>query len=71
MKTGEKNERFLAASYFIRKGMPMNYLYGITVALLTPFTSNYEVDYDKLAELTRWLISKGIHCLFCCGTDSE
>lgn len=49
----------------------MRHLYGITVALLTPFTSNYDVDYDKLAELTRWLISKGIHCLFCCGTDSE
>lgn len=49
----------------------MRHLYGITVALLTPFTSKYEVDYDKLAELTRWLISKGIHCLFCCGTDSE
>lgn len=49
----------------------MRHLYGITVALLTPFSSNYEVDYDRLAELTRWLISKGIHCLFCCGTDSE
>lgn len=49
----------------------MKPLYGITVALLTPFSRNYEVDYDKLAELTRWLISKGIHCLFCCGTDSE
>lgn len=49
----------------------MKPLYGITVALLTPFTPSYEVDYDKLAKLTRWLISKGIHCLFCCGTDSE
>lgn len=49
----------------------MKTLYGITVALLTPFSSNYEVDYDKLAELTKWLIFKGIHCLFCCGTDSE
>lgn len=51
--------------------MYMRYLYGITVALLTPFTDNNEVDYDTLGKLTRWLISKGIHCLFCCGTDSE
>lgn len=49
----------------------MRHLYGITVALLTPITPNNEVDYNKLGQLTRWLISKGIHSLFCGGTDSE
>lgn len=49
----------------------MRYLYGITVALLTPITAQNEVDYEKLGQLTKWLISKGVHSLFCCGTDSE
>lgn len=49
----------------------MRYLYGITVAMLTPITPDNKVDYDKLAKLTKWLISKGVHCLFCGGTDSE
>lgn len=49
----------------------MRHLYGITVALLTPITAQNEVDYEKLGQLTKWLISKGVHSLFCCGTDSE
>lgn len=50
----------------------MKKLYGITVALVIPMNrQTQEVDYPKLTELVEKLISKGVHCVYCCGTDSE
>ncbi|WP_018752573.1 dihydrodipicolinate synthase family protein [Paenibacillus sanguinis] len=44
---------------------------GVYVALVTPFTSSYEVDYKRLAELCHWLIEQGIHGLVPTGSLGE
>lgn len=50
----------------------MKKLYGITVAFVVPMDrKNQQVDYLKLKHLVKKLISKGIQCIYCCGTDSE
>ena len=46
-------------------------LYGITVAMVTPFDSNGQVDYVGVAQLTRMLVDKGVNCLYPCGTTGE
>lgn len=46
-------------------------LYGITVAMITPFDEHDQVDLEKLAALTEMLIKKGVHCLYPCGTTGE
>jgi 4-hydroxy-tetrahydrodipicolinate synthase len=44
---------------------------GIYVAIITPFTDSFEVDYGRLREHTDWLISEGIHGLVPVGTCGE
>lgn len=44
---------------------------GVYVALVTPFTANHEVDYQRLIELCHWLIGEGIHGLVPTGSLGE
>lgn len=44
---------------------------GAGVAIVTPFTKNYEVDYDKLGELIEYQISEGTDSIIICGTTGE
>jgi len=43
-------------------------LYGITVAMLTLFRENGDVDIPAMRALTEWLIEKNVDCLYPCGT---
>lgn len=49
----------------------MKRLFGVTVAMVTPFTSNGTIDARALERLTEFLISKKINCLYPCGTTGE
>ena len=49
----------------------MKELCGITVAMVTPFTADNQVDYETLKVLTKKLVSKGVHCLYPGGTTGE
>lgn len=49
----------------------MKHLYGVTTAMVTPFTKTGEVDLEKVVNLTEFLISKGVHCLYPLGTTGE
>ena len=49
----------------------MNKLFGVTVAMITPFTKSNEVDVQALVSLTNMLIEKGVNCLYPCGTTGE
>jgi dihydrodipicolinate synthase/N-acetylneuraminate lyase len=49
----------------------MKELYGITVAMVTPFTEDNQVDYAGVKQLTRMLVDKGVNCLYPCGTTGE
>ncbi|MFA9465628.1 MAG: 4-hydroxy-tetrahydrodipicolinate synthase [Velocimicrobium sp.] len=44
---------------------------GIIPPIVTPFTSDGKVDYDKLREMVEFLISNGVHGLFPMGTTGE
>ncbi|WP_338012142.1 dihydrodipicolinate synthase family protein [Alkalihalophilus marmarensis] len=46
-------------------------LYGVTTAMVTPFNDQGEVEFTKIDELTDFLISKGVHCLYPLGTTGE
>jgi len=49
----------------------MKELYGVTVAMTTPFTKDNQVDYGAVKKLTKMLIDKGANCLYPCGTTGE
>lgn len=49
----------------------MKELFGVTVAMVTPFTADNQVDYEGVAQLTRMLVDKGVNCLYPCGTTGE
>ncbi|GAE31799.1 dihydrodipicolinate synthase family protein [Halalkalibacter hemicellulosilyticus] len=49
----------------------MKKLYGVTTAMVTPFHKNGTVDLKAVEELTEFLISKGVHCLYPLGTTGE
>ncbi|QGH36187.1 dihydrodipicolinate synthase family protein [Gracilibacillus salitolerans] len=49
----------------------MKKLYGVTTAMVTPFNKDGSVNLDKVAELTEFLIGKGVHCLYPLGTTGE
>jgi len=49
----------------------MKKLYGVTVAMTTPFKESGEVDYEVVAQLTKILVKKGVDCLYPCGTTGE
>lgn len=44
---------------------------GIIPPIVTPFTSEGKVDYDKLREMVDFLIDNGVHGLFPMGTTGE
>jgi dihydrodipicolinate synthase/N-acetylneuraminate lyase len=49
----------------------MKYLYGVTTAMVTPFNPDGSVNQEKVAQLTEFLISKGVQCLYPLGTTGE
>lgn len=49
----------------------MKKLYGVTVAMVTPINKENKIDLEKTKELVELLIHKGVHCIYCCGTDGE
>ncbi|WP_394138368.1 dihydrodipicolinate synthase family protein [Cytobacillus oceanisediminis] len=49
----------------------MRHLYGVTTAMVTPFNEKGEVELSLVDELTEFLISKGVHCLYPLGTTGE
>ncbi len=49
----------------------MKKLYGVTTAMVTPFNEDKTVNLEGVAELTEFLISKGVHCLYPLGTTGE
>jgi 1-pyrroline-4-hydroxy-2-carboxylate deaminase len=44
---------------------------GVYVAIVTPFTKDFEVDYKKLEDHVEWLISKGVHGIIPAGSVGE
>lgn len=44
---------------------------GIIPPIVTPFTAEGEVDYDKLRDMVDFLIENGVHGLFPMGTTGE
>lgn len=44
---------------------------GVYVAIITPFTENYDVDYDGLAQHTSWLIDAGVNGIVATGSCGE
>ena len=44
---------------------------GIIPPIVTPFTSEGKVDYDRLREMVDFLIDNGVHGLFPMGTTGE
>jgi 4-hydroxy-tetrahydrodipicolinate synthase len=44
---------------------------GSGVAIVTPFTTDNEVNYTKLAELIEWHIEQGTDAIIACGTTGE
>lgn len=49
----------------------MSIFTGSGVAIVTPFTSNMAVNYDKLRELIDFQINNGTDCIVICGTTGE
>lgn len=44
---------------------------GSGVAIVTPFTQDNAVNFDKLAELVEWQIREGTDAIIACGTTGE
>ena len=44
---------------------------GSAVALVTPFTKDNKVDFDKLGELVEYQIANGTDAIVSCGTTGE
>ncbi|MBB6454579.1 4-hydroxy-tetrahydrodipicolinate synthase [Salirhabdus euzebyi] len=49
----------------------MKRLYGVTTAMVTPLDEKGNPQLDQLDQLTEFLISKGVHCLYPLGTTGE
>ncbi len=49
----------------------MKHLYGITAAMTTPFYEEGDIDIPSLKNLTDFLITSGVNCLYPCGTTGE
>lgn len=45
--------------------------HGSLVALVTPYTKDLEVDYDKVKELVQWHIAEGTDGIVLCGCTGE
>ncbi len=44
---------------------------GSTVALITPFTSDYKLDEQRLRQLVDWHVEHGTDVILACGTTGE
>lgn len=49
----------------------MKKLYGVTTAMITPFDQQGNVMTDKAQEMVEFLVTRGVHCLYPCGTTGE
>ena len=49
----------------------MKKLYGVIVAMTTPFTAEGEIDVPALERAVDFQIEKGVNCLYPCGTTGE
>ena len=49
----------------------MKLLHGVITAMVTPFNKDGSVNLKKMENLTEFLISKGVHCLYPLGTTGE
>ena len=49
----------------------MKKLYGVTTAMVTPFDESGKVMVGALREMTEFLLARGVHCLYPCGTTGE
>ena len=49
----------------------MRLLEGVVVAHLTPFDAQGGVDHGALREYVKFLVQKGVHGVFACGTTAE
>ena len=49
----------------------MKKLYGVTTAMTTPFDQKDQINEDALREHVRFLIEKGVNCLYPLGTTGE
>lgn len=45
--------------------------FGVIPAMATPFTDNYEVNYEKLADLIRDYLAAGVHGISVAGSQGE
>ena len=51
--------------------MPKGKMIGIIPAILTPIDKENKVDLEALKNLVRFLVEKGVHGLYPCGTTGE
>jgi 4-hydroxy-tetrahydrodipicolinate synthase len=44
---------------------------GIYTPIITPYRDDFSIDYDRLSEVTEFLIEAGVHGIICAGTTGE
>lgn len=49
----------------------MKKLYGVTTAMVTPFDEKGKVMVESVEKMVDFLIKRGVHCLYPCGTTGE
>jgi 1-pyrroline-4-hydroxy-2-carboxylate deaminase len=64
-------QRIIKTKHKRERRMKMARFEGVYVAIVTPFTNDYEVDYKRLAELCDWLIQEGVDGLVPSGSLGE
>src|SRR3990170_1005323 len=55
----------------VKRGKRMTMFSGCYTALVTPFRSNREVDYEGLQRLVEFQLSQGVSGILACGTTGE
>jgi 4-hydroxy-tetrahydrodipicolinate synthase len=44
---------------------------GIYTPIITPYLDDFSIDYERLGEVTEFLIEAGVHGIICAGTTGE
>jgi 4-hydroxy-tetrahydrodipicolinate synthase len=44
---------------------------GIYTPIITPYRDDFSIDYDRLSDVTEFLIEAGVHGIICAGTTGE
>lgn len=44
---------------------------GIYTPIITPYRDDFSIDYERLSEVTEFLIDAGVHGIICAGTTGE